>query len=139
MPFEGPLEHRQLIRERFGAYSDAVFRGDVAGYLDCWAEDGVRVWAGREVQGKAALRAQWEKIWEGLEKMAFFAEIGAIEVRGERATARCYCREILVLKGGAVRKVVGVYDDELVRDGGVWLFARRTYQLFMDEGAIGPA
>jgi ketosteroid isomerase-like protein len=139
MPFEGPLEDRLLIRERIGAYSDAVFQGDVEAYLACWADDGVRVWAGREVQGKPALRTQWEKIWAGLDKMAFFAEVGAIAVRGERATARCYCREILFLKGGAVRKVVGVYDDELVREGGAWLFARRTYQLFMDEGGLGSA
>lgn len=134
MAFEGSLEDRQLIRERFGAYSDATFRRDVEAWLACWTQDGVRAQGGAERRGKPALRAFWDKAWEPLERMAFFSEIGAIEVDGDRATARSYCREILALKGGGVRKVVGVYDDELVRENGAWLFARRVYQLFLDEG-----
>jgi hypothetical protein len=77
----------------------------------------------------------WDGIWGLLDKMALFTEIGAIEADGGHATARCYCREILFLKAGGLRKVVGVYNDELVRQDGVWLFARRDYQTFMDEGA----
>jgi ketosteroid isomerase-like protein len=139
MAFEGPAEDRQLIRERVGAYSDATFRQDVDAWLACWTEDGVRAQAGAEHRGKAALRDMWEMVWGTLDKLGFFAEIGAIEVRGDQATARCYCREILFLKGGGVRKVVGVYDDQLVRENGVWLFARREYQLFMDEGVTRAA
>lgn len=135
MAFSGPLEDRQLIRERMGAYSDATFRGDVEAWLACWTEDAVRAQTGAEHRGKPALRAMWEQVWGMLDKMAFFTEIGAIEAQDDRATARCYCREILFLKGGEVRKVVGVYDDELVRENGVWLFARREYRLLMDEGA----
>lgn len=135
MAFTGPLEDRLLIRERMNAYADATFRGDVEAYLDCWAEDGVRIGNGEEVRGKDALRAQWSKFWAWLDKMTFFTEVGAIEVDGDHATARCWCREILFLKGGAVRKVVGVYEDQLVRQDGAWRFARREYTLFMDEGA----
>ena len=69
--------------------------------------------------------------------LACFTEVGAIEVEGAQATARAWCREILFLKGGGVRKVVGVYDDELVRQDGAWRFARRTYRLVMDEGTKG--
>ena len=47
--------------------------------------------------------------------------VGAIAVDGDRATARCYCREIMTLKGGGLWKVVGLYTDELVRDG--WVVA----------------
>jgi ketosteroid isomerase-like protein len=133
MAFIGPFEDRMLIRERYGAYGDAVFRADIDGYLACWAEGGVRISRGSELIGKDALRAHWAETWNYLEKMTFFTEIGAIEADGDHAAGRCYCREILMLKGGALRKVVGVYDDALVRDGGVWLFARREYQLFMDE------
>jgi ketosteroid isomerase-like protein len=140
MAFSGPLEDRMLIRERMGAYSDATFRRDADAWLSCWTEDGVRAQAGApDFRGKAALRAMWDKVWAGLDKLGFFAEIGLIEADGDRAIARCYCREILFLKGGGVRKVVGVYDDELVRENGVWLFARREYQLFMDEGESAPA
>lgn len=137
MAFEGPVEDRLLIRELFGTYSDATFRGDVEAWLACWTEDGVRAQAKTEYAGKAALRAMWEKVWGVLDRMAFFTEIGAIEVAGDRASARSYCREILLLKGGDLRKVVGVYTDELVRQNGGWLFAHREYQLFMDEGTSG--
>ena len=71
-----------------------------------------------------------------MEKMAFFTEFGAIEVDGDHARARCYCREILLLKDGAVRKLVGAYEDELVRRGGDWLFASRRYTLFLDEPSV---
>jgi ketosteroid isomerase-like protein len=121
--FEGPIEDRLLIRERIGAYSDATCRRDVDAWLACWTESGIRVQAGAEHQGKAALRSMWEKVWRHLDKMAFFAEIGTTQVQGDRAVARCYCREILFLKGGAMRKVVGIYHDELVRENGYWLFA----------------
>jgi uncharacterized protein (TIGR02246 family) len=134
MAFTGPLEDRQLIRDRIGAYSDASFRCDVEAWLECFTEDAVRVWRGQEQRGKAQLRRFWDMIWGDLEKMGFFAEVGAIEVAGDRAAARVYCRELLFLKSGAVRKVVGRYDDELVREAGVWRFARRAYSLLMDEG-----
>jgi ketosteroid isomerase-like protein len=139
MAFLGPLEDQLLIRNRLGAYSDATFRADLEGWLACFTADGVRSQNGAEVRGKPALRGMWEEVWRRLDRMAFFTEIGAIEVEGDRAKVRCYCREILFLKRGGVRKVVGVYNDELVREDGVWLFARRDYQLFMDEGATTSA
>jgi ketosteroid isomerase-like protein len=134
MAFRGPFEDQSLIRNRVGAYSDATFRADAEAWLACFTDDAVRSQNGSEVRGKPALRAMWDEVWGFLEKMALFAEIGAIEIDGDRARARCYCREILFLKGGGLRKVVGIYDDVLVRQGGDWLFARRDYQLFMDEG-----
>jgi ketosteroid isomerase-like protein len=135
MGFTGSIEDRLLIRERLDIYADATFRGDVDAYLGCWADDGLRIWAGTECRGKPALRAQWEALWRRIERMAFFAEPGAIAVDGDQATARCYCREIVKFTDGSIRKFVGIYDDELVRADGAWLFARRDYTLFLDEGA----
>jgi len=136
MAFEGPIEDRLLIRERIGAYSDTAFQCDREAWLANWTDDCIWNTLGQEFRGKSQLRDQWAKIWESLEKMAFFTEIGAIEVHGKAANARCYCREILFLRDGSVRKLVGQYDDALVRDNGVWLFARRSYKLLMSEG--GP-
>jgi uncharacterized protein (TIGR02246 family) len=137
MAFTGPAEDRQLIRELIGAYSDAAFRSDLEAYLACWTDDGVRTQAGQpELRGKAALREMWTQIWDMIERMAFFAEIGAIEVDGDRARTRVYCREIVFLKGGGVWKLVGIYTDQLVRQDGAWRFARRDYELFMDEGTM---
>lgn len=135
MAFKGPLEDRIAIRDLMGAYADATFRQDVEAWLACFTQDAVRAQGAREVRGTVELRAMWDKVWSILDRMAFFTEVGAIEVDGDRATARAWCREILFLKGGGVRKVVGVYDDLLLRQDGGWRFARRTYQLFMDEAA----
>jgi ketosteroid isomerase-like protein len=136
MSFTGPLDDRLLIRERFGAYSDATFRGDVDAWLANYTDDGVWILMGNPIKGKTALRAKWVELWNHLERMAFFAEIGAIEIDGARAKARSYCREITVYKDGRTRKLVGKYEDDLVRTNGTWLFAQRSYQLLDDEGFI---
>lgn len=134
MAFVGSLEDRLLIRERYGAYSDACFRQDQAAWLACWTEDCVWRPVGLEFRGAAGLKAGWEQIWAPVDKLAFFSEVGAIEVDGDRATARCYCREILQLQDGGLRKLVGAYEDVLARVNGAWLFVERTYQLLMSEG-----
>lgn len=134
--FSGPLEDRLLIRERMGAYSDSVFRRDVDAWLANYVEDGVWIMMGTPIKGKTALRAQWQELWTTLDRMAFFTEIGAIEVSGERAKARSYCREIMYYRDGTTLKVIGMYEDELVRTGGVWLFAQRHYQLLSNEGML---
>ncbi len=131
--FLGSLEDRLLIRECYGAYSDAVFRQDREAWLDRWAEDCLWAVFGAEHRGKPQLRAQWETIWSHLETMGFFAEIGAIEVDGDEAMARCYTREILAPKAGGVPKVVGAYADRLVRQEGVWRFSERRYTVLIRE------
>jgi hypothetical protein len=132
MSFAGPLEDRILIRERIGTYSDSICRADLDLWLGCWTHDGVRVQDGVEVSGKSELRAFWDMIWGAVEKMGFFTEIGAIAVDGDRAVVRCYTREIMTFHGGGLMKVVGAYDDELVREQDMWLFARRSYQMLME-------
>lgn len=132
--FSGPIEDRLAIRELYGTYSDAATRQDREAYLACWHEEGVRADARGEVSGKAAIAAQWDRLWQILEKMAFFAEVAAIEVDGDAARSRVFCREIIVLRDGAVWKIVGRYDDRLVRDGGAWRFIRRDYTTVIDEG-----
>ena len=135
MAFEGSLEDRLLIRERMGAYSDSVFQRDRELWLANWTEDCTWNTLGQQFCGKAQLSDQWTSIWASLKNMTFFTEVGAIRVQDDSATARCYCREILFLKDGSIRKLVGRYDDALVRENGVWLFSNRTYRLLMTEGA----
>jgi ketosteroid isomerase-like protein len=108
---------------------------DVEDYLACWSDDGVRSGVGGECRGKVDLREHWNASRRALVGMVFFTQIAMIEVDGDRAAARCHCREVLHLKDGRFRKLVGRYDDELVRVEGDWVFAHRRYQLVMDEGA----
>jgi len=131
MTFTGPPEVRQLIRERFETYSDAVIRKDLEGYLACWADDCRRTGAGGECHGKDGLRAHWHGVFQTVEQMAFFSQMASLVVDTDRATARSYCLEIMRLTDGTTRQLVGEYEDELVRVGEDWLFSRRNYRVAM--------
>lgn len=70
----------------------------------------------------------------GFAMVSFFAVPGAIEVNHDKATARSHTQELLVAKdGGGTRKIIGAYDDTLVKQCGQWLFARRGYNVLHDE------
>ena len=131
MAFTGTLEERALIRERFETYSAAVIRQDAQDYLACWTEDGRRTGTGGECSGKDELHAHWHGIFDAIEQMVFFTQLASIDVDGDRATARSYCLEIMKLRAGGGRQLVGEYADELVRVGGEWLFAHRHYRVAM--------
>ncbi len=128
-----------MIRELYGTYSDAAFRTDRNSYLSCWSEDAVRVARDGECRGKAAIAAHWDEVWQILDEMAFFTEVSAIAVVGDRAVARVHCREIMVLKTGEIWKIVGRYEDELVKENGAWLFSRKHYHLLISEPQIRKA
>jgi ketosteroid isomerase-like protein len=131
MAFSGRVEDKQLIRERFEIYSDAVIRQDLDTYLACWADSCRRTGAGGACEGKDELRAHWHGIFGTLEQMVFFTQMASLSVDGDSATARSYCLEILKLNDGHTRQLVGEYDDELVRVDGDWLFSRRHYRVAM--------
>lgn len=134
MRFEGPVEDRLAIRELYGSYSESSMRQDRDHYLSLWCEDGLRIARDGTLNGKAEIAAHWDGIWAQIRQLGFFAEIGTIIVAGASATARVYCREIVLLNGGEVWKVIGQYDDILEKHEGRWLFKRREYRLIMDEG-----
>ena len=136
--YKGATEDRLAIRERMESYGDAVFRRDADAWIANWAEDGV--WhlpsLGIDLTGRPAIRAAWEQAMSAFAMVGFFAFPGVIEINDDMATARCYTQEILVAKdGGGVRKIVGAYDDTLVKRDGRWLFARRFYNVLHDEQA----
>lgn len=132
--FDGPIEDRLLIRELFDRYSDAVCRIALEDYLDCWTADGVRSGAGGECCGTEELRSHWHGIWQVLTQMVFINQIGSIEVDGDHARARSYCLEILQLRDGATRRLVGSYQDTLRRTDGRWRCSERNYHVVVDEG-----
>ena len=133
MPFTGSLEDRIAIRELNETYADAGFRGDVDQWLGCFAEDCVWITEFGEMRGKAQLRGMWDQIWQTMGALGFFTVLGSIEVAGDTARTRAYVREIFLAKDGALQKLVGRYDDELVRVNGEWRFARRDYSVLIRE------
>jgi ketosteroid isomerase-like protein len=133
MAFTGPLEDRILIRELYGRYGDASWRGDREAFVSCFTQDGC--WTSHlfDCNGHADLRAEWDRLWSDWEAVAFLGEIGAIEVDGDTAKCRSYAREVVKLKSGGIFKLAGHYADSLRRENGEWLFARRDYVMTIPE------
>jgi ketosteroid isomerase-like protein len=132
---DDPALDRLAIRERIEAYGDAVFRHDAEAWIACWSDDGVWRLPGIDVAGKAKIEAAWRQAMTAFAVAGFFAVPGLISVDGDRATARVYTQEVLVDHAGAVRRIVGAYDDILTKQSGVWLFVSRAYKILHDDGA----
>ena len=134
MAFTGPLEDRMAIHELYGTAADCSSRGDAEEWIATYADQGCE-WNSHLFRnaGKDAIRAQWNALWEGFEKVGFLGTVGAIEVEGARATARCTAREIIRLKDGKVFKLIGLYRDQLVKLGGEWKFTVRDYEPLVFE------
>jgi uncharacterized protein (TIGR02246 family) len=125
------LEDLEEIRRLFEEYARCLDAGDHAAYADLFTEDG-------ELQaqlGKAKGRAEIQDLLDARLKgdrpapRTAFHQIGnaTIEVAGDRATSRVMWAYMTHDDGSyPLILQVGHYDDELVRDGGRWRFARRT-------------
>jgi ketosteroid isomerase-like protein len=133
MPFTGPLEDRLAIRELYGCYAGAACTGDGDAWLACWSAD--PEWITPAVQGKGrdGIRAQWDRLWQDIERMAFLGEVVSIEAEGDRAVGRAYCREVSDWKDGRKIRIIGRYDDQIVRENGEWRFQRRNFTMQLVE------
>jgi uncharacterized protein (TIGR02246 family) len=125
--FSGPEQDRLLIRELIDSYGDAVARRDADDWAATWAEDAVWRFAGREMAGRETIVSTWSGAMAAYATIAFMAFPGAISVEGDRATVRTHTLEHLVPVDGPTRVQAGIYEDELIRRDGRWLFASRTF------------
>lgn len=129
----GPLEDRILIRERMSDYADSMFQCDLDAWLANFTEDCLWHGNGMEMRGLEALAASWPNLWAPLLRIAYYTETAAIYVDGDRATARCYSRQIMFRKDGKVDKLAGLYHDKLVKRDGTWLFYEREFEFIGRE------
>lgn len=129
----GSLEDRMLVREIYGLYATASCQGDVEAWLDLWTDDAQ--WNSHifNRRGKAELRQQWNDLWVNFGKLGFLSDVGPVAVTGDTARAQSVAREVIRLTDGSLFKLIGTYDDHLVRVDGVWLFARRDYNPLVEE------
>ncbi len=133
MAFTGPAEDRLAIRELMDAYSDAVFHHDADNWISNWASDAVWRMPSVDVSGSVAIKAAWVKAMSAFKFTGFFSSLGSIEVDGDAATARSYATEILETQDGSMLRLIGTYDDKLVKRDGRWLFASRIYKVLRQE------
>lgn len=139
MSFDDAFKDRVLIRERMSTYADTMFQQDLAGWLANFTENCVWRGKGLEYRGHAQLATSWPLLWEPLLKMGYFTEVAAIELHGDRASARCYSHQIMFRKDGGANKLVGLYHDQLVRSNGTWLFELREFEFIGRETIAPPA
>lgn len=133
MAYTGSLEDRMAIRELHETYADAGFRCDKEQWLNCFADDCVWNTPTGHVSGREQLKAQWDMIWSTMAAVGFFTVMGSCEIDGDRATTRAYIREVFLARDESMMKLVGRYDDQLVRVDGAWKFAKRDYSVIIRE------
>lgn len=135
--FTGPLEDRVAIQELNGTYADGVVRIDADTWATVWADDADWDLMGHQTHGKEAIVAFWNGAMSGLEAVSFHCVPCMIEVTGNTARARVQTQEILKPKDGKARHVGGLYEDELAKIDGRWLFTSRKFKIVAEFGVEG--
>jgi ketosteroid isomerase-like protein len=126
----GPVEDRLAIRELVESYNDAVMRFDGDAWKENWLEDAVWSLPGMgDVVGRAKFFPMWQGMMSGFSFVGFYASAGTIVVKGDSAHATWWQQELLHGKDGTKRAMNGRYEDDYVKRGGRWYFAKRVYQI----------
>ncbi len=124
------LLDREAIRELPVRYCDCVWRNDLAGLVDLFAEDGVFTVKGRErsitQKGREALRRMYSEALGDLNPRPYIHNHVVDLAGSDRATGRCYV-ELRSLARNMEWIGSGYYEDEYVKVGGKWKFASRTF------------
>lgn len=123
------LEDRAAIAElraRYCAYLDAH---DWDALVELFTVDGEFHGMGA-ARGRDELRAFYARITEeSFDAFWHFSSNETVELDGDRATGETYLNQPSVIDGVAYA-CAGRYRDELVRQAGRWLFARRRVSFF---------
>lgn len=125
------LQAKFEIFELAYKFADAANRKDGEMFQTLWAEKEA-VWTigkplNKEFKGKENMGnyvTQMLGLWE------FFVQMvtgGVVIVDGDKAQARFYVQEIANSKDGKGNNNLSMYEDELIKDNGVWYFKNRTY------------
>lgn len=112
-------------------YADGVMQRDAEIWGNTWAEQGA--WHLSPdmdpVTGRDALKGFWTSVMAGYPQVLHWVQPGLIEIDGDTATARFYVQENIKDAEGQGFRVAGVYNDELVKEGGSWRFAVRRFSV----------
>jgi ketosteroid isomerase-like protein len=123
-------EDRIAIEDLFIRYTTSLDDFDIAGIESCFAEDCVLVTPNHgEFCGVNSIR-DWMKPNLAVKDLGGrFRHVISnfrIDVNGDRAKAYCYLLDFLVIDGRTELLSPGIYDCDLVKVDGDWLFERRA-------------
>jgi uncharacterized protein (TIGR02246 family) len=141
-------EDRAAIEDLMARYLFALDFFDADAYAETFTEDGVLDWAGGQVEGREAIRAEaasmkarMAEVFGPQTTIRHFVTNIAISVEGDRASTRAAWFEAYGEGPGSSPRMgtFGHYEDELVRTGGRWLFRRRRIvNEFLEGRRAGP-
>lgn len=133
------LADRLAIQRTISLYAEGCSRRAWDQVVATFLPDGKWevVSAGLVVAGHDALRAVLPKMLDGVEMFVQLNSPAIIDLAGDTAAARSMIRECARYAGSAEGfEAFGTYEDELVRSGSEWKFARRR---FVGLGVLGVA
>ena len=117
----------EALGDLVARYVEAVACFDVELYRSLWADDAQWVVDGRGTfVGPDAITALFVELRQPQELAVQRVTGGRVTVDGEGARGRWIIHS-LTRTGGRGSELIGVYDDDYVRTGGLWRFARRDF------------
>ncbi len=125
------------IRALVNKFSDAANRKDGDAFQALWAKDAVwKIGAPINVEFKGK-QNMGSSVTHMLGLWDFFVQLsgpGVVTINGDKATARFYVNEIARKaddKSGNYN--LSMYDDELIKENGKWVFLKRSYHTIYQE------
>ena len=107
-------------------YSEAICRGEVEEAVLVYADGGVLASATTpDAVGREAIAATIRTATAGLEFVFQTTHGGLVDVHGDTAWARFPTTEWAKTGSGETMQFLGMYEDEVIRTGDGWRFARR--------------
>jgi ketosteroid isomerase-like protein len=116
------------IQQLYARYAFSIDLHDVEGWMGCWTDDPVFVIStGETTRGRDALRAMAEaQVVNPNEKGYHWTGNLVVEPTEAGASGQCYLMFVFAPEGTGEVRIVRYYRDELVKQGGRWLFRQRT-------------
>lgn len=129
------IEDRLAIHDLYARHNAYVDLGDYERWAACFTDDGVSHTSTR-TEGRKALAAHGKARFESRANEAWtypqhWNTNLIIEGRGTIATALCYMMRVVKMKdtGTYATTHLGIYQDEIVKIDGKWLFKSRKLHL----------
>jgi SnoaL-like protein len=129
------IEDRLAIEDLFVRYTTALDACDLPGIEGCFVEDCLlETPQGGSFRGRHSIRDWMKPNLAVKNRGGRFRHVisnFSIDVTGTRAHATCYLLDFLIMDGETKLLSPGIYDCDLVKLGGEWIFERR--RVVMDQ------